>query len=137
MLKNKRLNLTIPPPYSSRTKIQASVSATEIPSRWYNLVADLPVKPPPPLHPRTFQPINPEDLSPLFPDELIKQEGSHDRFIDIPDEVIDIYRLWRPTPLIRSDSTHAQYVLLHVILLITRKATLIVPLRAHLSGTSI
>ncbi|PKI69890.1 hypothetical protein CRG98_009765 [Punica granatum] len=87
---------------ASRAGIRVSASSTEIPSRWYNLAADLPVKPPPPLHPKTFQPINPEDLSPLFPNELIKQEASQDRFIDIPDEVIDIYGLWRPTPLIRA-----------------------------------
>ncbi|KAK4751842.1 hypothetical protein SAY87_020640 [Trapa incisa] len=101
-LKKKRPNLMTPSPYSSRARIQASVSPIEIPRQWYNLVADIPVKPPPPLHPKTFQAINPQDLSPLFPDELIKQETSHDRFIDIPDEVIDIYRLWRPTPLIRA-----------------------------------
>lgn len=77
-------------------------SSTEIPRQWYNLIADLPIKPPPPLHPKTFQPINPEDLSHLFPDELIKQEASSERYIDIPDEVIDVYQLWRPTPLIRS-----------------------------------
>ncbi|XP_031395020.1 uncharacterized protein LOC116206328 isoform X2 [Punica granatum] len=101
-LKNKRPNHPSPPSYSSRAGIRVSASSTEIPSRWYNLAADLPVKPPPPLHPKTFQPINPEDLSPLFPNELIKQEASQDRFIDIPDEVIDIYGLWRPTPLIRA-----------------------------------
>lgn len=60
------------------------------------------MKPPPPLHPMTHKPLNPEDLSPLFPDELIKQEVTNERFISIPDEVIDVFRLWRPTPLIRS-----------------------------------
>ena len=73
-----------------------------IPKQWYNLVADLPVKPPPPLHPQTHQPLNPSDLSPLFPDELIRQELTDEQFIDIPDEVIDVYKLWRPTPLIRA-----------------------------------
>lgn len=72
-----------------------------IPKQWYNLVADLPVKPPPPLHPQTHQPLNPSDLSPLFPDELIRQEVTDERFVDIPEEVIDVYKLWRPTPLIR------------------------------------
>lgn len=76
-------------------------SFVEIPKQWYNLVADLSVKPPPPLHPKTFEPIKPEDLSHLFPSELIKQEASQDRFIDIPEEVLEIYQLWRPTPLIR------------------------------------
>lgn len=74
----------------------------EIPKKWYNLVADLPVKPPPYLNPGTFQPVKPEDLSPLFPKELIKQEGSTERYIDIPEEVLDVYSLWRPTPLIRA-----------------------------------
>lgn len=73
-----------------------------IPKQWYNLVADLPVKPPPPLHPQTHQPLKPGDLSPLFPDELIRQELTEERFIDIPEEVIDVYKLWRPTPLIRA-----------------------------------
>lgn len=74
-----------------------------IPKQWYNLIADLPVKPPPPLHPQTHQPLNPSDLSPLFPDELIRQEVTDERFVDIPEEVIDVYKLWRPTPLIRYD----------------------------------
>lgn len=74
---------------------------TEIPHQWYNIIADLPVKPPPPLHPKTYEPVKPEDLSPLFPDELIKQEASNEPFIDIPEEVLDVYKLWRPTPLIR------------------------------------
>lgn len=91
---------------TSRLKVRASSAANlkagEIPHQWYNLVADLPVKPPPALHPKSLEPIKPEDLSPLFPDELIMQEGSNERFIDIPAEVVDIYRLWRPTPLIRS-----------------------------------
>ncbi|RZC61098.1 hypothetical protein C5167_022870 [Papaver somniferum] len=76
--------------------------SVEIPRQWYNLVADLQIKPPPPLHPKTLQPVQPQDLSPLFPDELIKQEASTERFIQIPDEVVDIYSLWRPTPLIRA-----------------------------------
>lgn len=76
-------------------------SFVEIPNQWYNLVADLSVKPPPPLHPKTFEPIKPEDLSHLFPNELIKQEATQERFIDIPEEVLEIYKLWRPTPLIR------------------------------------
>ncbi|CAN7128224.1 unnamed protein product [Brassica rapa subsp. narinosa] len=77
-------------------------SSVEIPNQWYNLIADLSVKPPPPLHPKTFEPIKPEDLSHLFPNELIKQEATLERFIDIPEEVLEIYKLWRPTPLIRA-----------------------------------
>jgi tryptophan synthase beta chain len=76
-----------------------------IPKQWYNLIADLPVKPPPPLHPQTHQPLNPSDLSPLFPDELIRQEVTDERFVDIPEEIIDVYKLWRPTPLIRYPTT--------------------------------
>jgi len=74
----------------------------EMPTRWYNILADLPFAPSPPLHPGTRQPIGPADLAPLFPMELIKQEVSTDRFIDIPQPVQDIYRLWRPTPLLRA-----------------------------------
>lgn len=91
---------------SNANRIRASLDAVksiDIPHQWYNLTADLPVKPPPPLNPKTYEPINPDDLSPLLPDELIKQEVTCDRFIDIPDEVREIYRLWRPTPLIRFD----------------------------------
>ncbi len=73
-----------------------------IPTAWYNLAADLSVPPPPPLHPGTHQPAGPEDLAPLFPMGLIMQEMSSERMIDIPDEVRDIYRLWRPTPLLRA-----------------------------------
>jgi tryptophan synthase beta chain len=73
-----------------------------IPTRWYNIQADLPRPLPPVLHPGTKQPIGPADLAPLFPMELIKQEVSHERFIDIPEEVREIYKLWRPTPLLRA-----------------------------------
>ena len=75
---------------------------SEIPRRWYNITADLPKGPPPVLHPGTRQPIGPQDLAPLFPMELIKQEVSTERHIDIPDEVREVYKLWRPTPLIRA-----------------------------------
>lgn len=85
----------------ARASVKADFAPIEIPHQWYNLVADLPVKPPPPLNPKTFQPAGPEDLAPLFPDELIKQEVSSERFIDIPEEVREVYKLWRPTPLIR------------------------------------
>jgi tryptophan synthase beta chain len=74
----------------------------EMPTRWYNVNADLPFPPSPPIHPATKQPIGPADLAPLFPMELIKQEVATDRYIDIPEPVQDIYRLWRPTPLLRA-----------------------------------
>src|SRR5438046_1556974 len=72
------------------------------PTKWYNIQADFKTPLPPPLHPGTGQPIGPADLAPLFPMELIKQEVSQERWIEIPDEVRDIYRLWRPTPLYRA-----------------------------------
>ena len=71
----------------------------EIPKQWYNIQADMPNPCPPPLHPGTLQPIGPQDLAPLFPMELIKQEVSQERWIDIPDEVREIYKIWRPSPL--------------------------------------
>jgi tryptophan synthase beta chain len=74
----------------------------EMPRQWYNIQADLPTPLPPVLHPGTRQPVGPEDLAPIFPMGLILQEVSQERFIDIPEEVVDIYRLWRPTPLVRA-----------------------------------
>ncbi|MBO3751004.1 TrpB-like pyridoxal phosphate-dependent enzyme [Streptosporangiaceae bacterium NEAU-GS5] len=75
---------------------------SRIPRNWYNIVPDLPAPPPPPLHPGTRQPVGPDDLAPLFPMELIAQEVSAERHLPIPDSVLDVYRLWRPTPLIRA-----------------------------------
>jgi tryptophan synthase beta chain len=82
------------------TKITLPESA--IPRRWYNLLADLPTPPPPVLHPGTLAPIGPDDLAPLFPMALIAQEVTGDRYVDIPEPVRDVYRLWRPTPLYRA-----------------------------------
>jgi tryptophan synthase beta chain len=75
---------------------------SELPRHWYNVVADLPSPQPPPLHPGTRQPVGPDDLAPLFPAALIAQEVSPERHIAIPDDVLDVYRLWRPTPLFRA-----------------------------------
>ncbi|MDQ1289665.1 MAG: tryptophan synthase beta chain [Actinomycetota bacterium] len=75
---------------------------SEMPTQWYNIVPDLPSPPPPPLHPGTKQPAGPEDFLPLFPPALIEQEVSTERYIDIPEAVQDIYRLWRPSPLYRA-----------------------------------
>ncbi len=75
---------------------------SRMPTQWYNLVPDLPAPPPPPLHPGTLQPVGPEDLAPLFPMDLILQEVTQDRYVDIPGEVLDVYRLWRPSPLYRA-----------------------------------
>jgi tryptophan synthase beta chain len=74
----------------------------DIPGQWYNLAADLPSQPPPPLHPGTGQPIGPDDLAPLFPMALILQEVSQERFIDIPEPILEALALWRPSPLIRA-----------------------------------
>lgn len=73
-----------------------------IPTRWYNVQADMPNKPAPPLNPVTQEPAGPQDLSAIFPEELIKQEVSTERWIDIPEEVQELYRLWRPSPLYRA-----------------------------------
>src|SRR3982751_907330 len=82
------------------TKVMLDES--RMPTQWYNLVPDLPSPPPPPLHPGTLQPVGPEDLAPLFPMDLILQEVTQDRYVDIPEEVQDVYRLWRPSPLFRA-----------------------------------
>ncbi|UCB57907.1 MAG: TrpB-like pyridoxal phosphate-dependent enzyme [Thermoplasmatales archaeon] len=74
----------------------------EIPKKWYNIQADLPSPLDPPLNPQTKKPIGPQDLSAIFPIGLIKQEVSQDRYIPIPDEVREIYKLWRPSPLYRA-----------------------------------
>jgi pyridoxal-phosphate dependent TrpB-like enzyme len=78
------------------------LNETDLPRRWYNILADSPVKPAPVLNPLTLEPVTPEVLSVIFPMNLIEQEVSLDRFIDIPNEVREIYKLWRPTPLIRA-----------------------------------
>lgn len=74
----------------------------KLPKAWYNLAADLPVPLPPPLHPGTMQPIGPDDLAPIFPMAVIEQEVSTERWIEIPEPVRDVYRLWRPAPLVRA-----------------------------------
>lgn len=74
----------------------------DIPKTWYNVQADLPEPVPPVMHPGTGEPIGPDDLAPLFPNELIAQEVSLEREIDIPEPVRDVYRQWRPTPLYRA-----------------------------------
>jgi tryptophan synthase beta chain len=78
------------------------LSERDIPRNWYNIVADMPNKPLPPLNPATREPIGPDALAPLFPSGLIAQEVSQEPWIEIPDEVRDIYRLWRPTPMYRA-----------------------------------
>ena len=81
-------------------KIQ--LTEQEIPRFYYNIMADMPNKPLPPLHPGTKQPLTPDMLEPLFPKDLIMQEVSAERYIEIPDEVRKIYAKWRPTPMFRA-----------------------------------
>src|SRR5690348_7336867 len=83
-------------------QVKYVLQESEIPQQWYNILPDLPAPPPPPLHPGTRQPVGPDDLGPLFPTALIMQEVSGDRHVGIPEPVLDIYRLWRPTPLYRA-----------------------------------
>jgi tryptophan synthase beta chain len=78
------------------------LSEKEMPRQWYNIAADMPNKPLPPLDPKTRQPIGPDALAAVFPMELIKQEVSTERYIDIPEEVLDLYRTYRPSPLFRA-----------------------------------
>lgn len=78
------------------------LSEREIPQKWYNIMADMPNLPRPPLHPGTKQPVGPDDLKAIFPMALIEQEVSQERWIDIPEEVLNIYSLWRPSPLYRA-----------------------------------
>lgn len=79
----------------------------EMPTKWYNIMADMPNKPAPPLHPGTKQPVGPQDLSAIFPMALIEQEVSAERWIPIPEEVLKVYALWRPTPLYRAHRLEA------------------------------
>src|SRR5688572_31974634 len=85
--------------------VRFDLGPDELPAAWFNLVPDLVgagMQPLPPLHPGTREPIGPADLAPLFPESLIMQEVSTDQWIDIPGPVLDVYRLWRPTPLYRA-----------------------------------
>ena len=74
----------------------------EMPRQWYNIAADMPTAMQPPLHPGTGQPVGPDDLAPIFPMNLIEQEVSTERWIDIPDEVLGVLKIWRPAPLVRA-----------------------------------
>lgn len=75
----------------------------DIPTAWYNVMAEMPVKPRPLLSPVTKKPLTPEDLYPLFSEEVSRQEfNDTDKWIEIPEEVRDMYRIWRPTPLVRA-----------------------------------
>jgi tryptophan synthase beta chain len=79
-----------------------ALTQKDIPERWYNILADFSKPLPPPLHPGTRQPISPQEMTAIFPENLVQQEMSADRWIEVPEPVRDIYALWRPTPLLRA-----------------------------------
>jgi tryptophan synthase beta chain len=106
----------------------------EMPKQWYNVLSDLSSPIEPPLDPRTWEPISPEALEPIFPKSLIKQEMSSERFIDIPDEILEIYRLWRPSPLYRA---HRLEKLLKTPAKIYYKNEGVSPAGSHKTNTSI
>ena len=87
-------------------QVKYLLEESEMPTAWYNVQADFATPLPPVINPGTGQPIGPQDMAPLFPMDIIMQEASVGpyaaRFIDIPEEVFEIYRLWRPTPLMRA-----------------------------------
>jgi len=86
----------------SKEQYKYLLNESDLPTQWYNISADMPVDPTPVLNPQTKEPITPEFLNVLFPMSLVEQEVSKDRYVDIPKEVREIYKLWRPTPLIRA-----------------------------------
>ena len=88
--------------YDTMTKTKILLDENDIPKKWYNIQADLKNPLDPPLNPKTKQPITPDDLKVIFPMDLIKQEVSRERYIPIPKEVREIYRIWRPSPLYRA-----------------------------------
>ena len=86
----------------SDDQVMFTLDESEQVTHWYNIVADLPTPPPPPLHPGTREPVGPDDLAPLFPIELIMQEVSGERYVEIPGPVLDVYKQYRPSPLFRA-----------------------------------
>lgn len=89
-------------------QVTYTLDPSEQPTHWYNIVADLPTPPPPPLHPGTHQPVGPDDLAPLFPPELIAQEVTGERYVEIPEPVREVYAQYRSTPLIRARRWEAE-----------------------------
>ncbi|GAG88939.1 unnamed protein product, partial [marine sediment metagenome] len=83
-------------------RTQYFLDQKKMPTRWYNILPDLPKPLPPVLHPGTGKPVTPDDLAPIFPMALIQQEFSPERYIEIPEEIQAIYRTWRPTVLHRA-----------------------------------
>ncbi|MQL52980.1 TrpB-like pyridoxal phosphate-dependent enzyme [Desulfofundulus thermobenzoicus] len=87
---------------SENNEIKILLTEKEMPTHWYNIQADMPRQMDPPLNPVTGRPVGPDDLKAIFPLSLIGQEVSRERWIEIPEEVREIYRLWRPSPLMRA-----------------------------------
>lgn len=85
-----------------KTTKKINLPESEMPKQWYNIVADLTTKPLPMLHPGTKEPLKPEEMDGLFAKGLVEQEFSQERYIDIPDEVRELYKIYRPTPLVRA-----------------------------------
>lgn len=83
-------------------RVKYTLDESDLPTQWYNVLADLPGDPSPPLDPATHEPLSPDELEPIFPRACIEQEVSQERWIDIPDPVRDVYRQWRPTPMYRA-----------------------------------
>ena len=101
----------LPPVQPTRTRASSQtkflLEESQLPRRWYNIRPDLPTAPQPVLHPGTGEAVGPDDLAPLFPMELIKQEVSEEPEIAIPEEILDLYSIWRPTPLYRAHRLEA------------------------------
>src|SRR5437868_13352800 len=87
---------------AAATQTKFLLDESQLPRRWYNIRSDMPAAPQPVLHPGTGQPGGPDDLAPLFPMELILQEVSEEPEVAIPTDVLELYSLWRPTPLYRA-----------------------------------
>jgi tryptophan synthase beta chain len=88
--------------FQEEKMIRIDLPQSEIPKKWYNIQADMDEQLPPPIHPGTKEPVKMEDLQLIFPDALIMQEMSRERYIDIPEEILEIYNIWRPSPLMRA-----------------------------------
>ena len=91
------------------TEKRIILSKSEMPTKWYNVVADLPVPLKPTLNPQTLKPATPDDFAPIFPMAVVEQEVSDKDFIDIPDEVMEALSLWRPTPLVRATRLDSEF----------------------------
>ncbi|MEX2552309.1 MAG: TrpB-like pyridoxal-phosphate dependent enzyme, partial [Actinomycetota bacterium] len=118
----------------TETGTRWTMSSDSIPEAWFNVLPHLPSPLQPPLHPATREPVGPEDLAPLFPMALIGQEVSQEPWVDIPGEVLDILRLWRPTPLMRARRLEAD---LDTPARIYYKDESVSPAGAHKTNTAI